>query len=96
MIFGARDYVFHKPKADCWLMASFEFGFLSAACGGNQLRPDPFRFGHAGRFYSRHDFIVFWRRNPRGNEPATLFLFRECGSADFGRFGHISSFSLGF
>jgi hypothetical protein len=34
---------------------------LSAASGGEQLHPDPLRFGFTGRFHSRHDFVIFRR-----------------------------------
>jgi hypothetical protein len=69
--------------------------FLGATSGGNQFGSNPLCFSHPRRFNRRHDFVIFWRRNPRGNESAPLFLFGKHRPANWIRFAHLVFFDFG-
>lgn len=69
-------------------MLKFSLDFLSAAGGGNQFCPHPFRFPHARYFNRRVNLFVFVWRNSRGNELAALLFGRKRRAAYWIRFTH--------
>ena len=69
--------------------------FLCPPRCGNQLCPNPLRFGQPRRFHSRHNFVIFGRGNPRGNELPALLFFGKRRPANRIRFTHLDFFDLG-